>query len=724
MRQRVLLAALMAITATACLGASVALASGAWSDSSWVDAVSNVGLLPAGYSVTVDESGVTTSGALGGSGSLAATGTGNVNYGYARECAPSSDGGPFSAGHYPPETCGEAGRAYSAGGSPEQPSGFWFTGNDHCTSAGRPFSGSEFIWHVTLPETGSWHVDVYVPNWTSYGWGNQYVLSADDGRFENTGFIQQAAHGSWVNAFGSHRFTAGHDYTVQLTPADTSDPYCHYQMADQMRWVYDGSPSPPAATVPVNTAPPTISGAAIEGLTLADLNGGWTNEPTAYTYQWEDCDSAGAHCTAIPGATSQFYVLTGSDVGHTVVVEETAANASGAGTPARSVATATVIQSSPVVPTPQCPSARAAIARHSPVATQASRRIGHRRSPRRRGHRRHAKRKLGHERVFALGQDEIAIAPGGSLATAYYHFEISAPQPFPHTAPNVHLDPVILDSRSRRVFLQFTTPEGCGVVLTGTFPPTRLKVAAKGKSFSLELTVPLTNLVTKVSSGSLTFDLSHGGVVGRRAAKVADSGGGTGGSGGVSMSLSSVLDVYANVLGAAGDSGKIAHATANLPAVERGAGDASPNGSQQPIGSTYKGPTADGRSISIEVADDKTTFKHIDLSHPAYPCSKPFASILESDESIDIAGWIAPTGVFAAFGEETLTFIDGELAGYTRVSVTGQILPSGTAAGVRVQQIDGSYTLMNYGTIGVAADAFCTYTAGFSASVAVTSGSG
>jgi hypothetical protein len=199
------------------------------------------GALPIGYSVDVDESGTTTSESLGGSGSLAATGQGNVNYGWARECAPSVDGGPFSTGQYPPETCAQLGRPYNFSGSPEQPSGFWFTGNQNCVNAGRPFSGSSLTWHVQLPQAGYWHVEVYIPSWTSYGWGDRYTLTSADGQFENYPLIQQAYHGQWVSLFGSHRFMASQDYTVALGLADGSDSYCHYQMADQMKWVYDGS---------------------------------------------------------------------------------------------------------------------------------------------------------------------------------------------------------------------------------------------------------------------------------------------------------------------------------------------------------------------------------------------------------------------------------------------------------------------------------------------------
>jgi hypothetical protein len=42
-----------------------------------------------------------------------------------------------------------------------------------------------------------------------------------------------------VSLFGSYKYTTGQDYTVELTLADSADSYCHYQIADQMRWVYD-----------------------------------------------------------------------------------------------------------------------------------------------------------------------------------------------------------------------------------------------------------------------------------------------------------------------------------------------------------------------------------------------------------------------------------------------------------------------------------------------------
>ncbi len=94
--------------------------------------------------------------------------------------------------------------------------------------------------------------------------------------------------------------------------------------------------------VPSNTSGPTVSGILLQGQVLTESHGTWTNNPTAYAYQWEDCNGSGASCTPILGATGQTYALQGSDVGHTLAVLESASNTSGAGTPASSAATGVV----------------------------------------------------------------------------------------------------------------------------------------------------------------------------------------------------------------------------------------------------------------------------------------------------------------------------------------------------------------------------------------------
>jgi hypothetical protein len=109
-----------------------------------------------------------------------------------------------------------------------------------------------------------------------------------------------------------------------------------------------GSPPPPPSP-PVNTALPVISGVAQQGQQLSASNGSWTNGPTAYAYQWQDCDASGANCTSISGATTSSYTLVSGDAGHTVRVVVTASNAGGQGV-ATSAQTATVTASTATAP--------------------------------------------------------------------------------------------------------------------------------------------------------------------------------------------------------------------------------------------------------------------------------------------------------------------------------------------------------------------------------------
>ena len=105
-------------------------------------------------------------------------------------------------------------------------------------------------------------------------------------------------------------------------------------------------PTTPALLAPTNTAPPAISGTPTQGQTLTTSDGSWNNLPTSFSYQWEDCDSAGASCTGITGATANSYTLTANDVGHTIRATVTASNLLGSGT-ATSDATSTVAQLAP-----------------------------------------------------------------------------------------------------------------------------------------------------------------------------------------------------------------------------------------------------------------------------------------------------------------------------------------------------------------------------------------
>ncbi len=96
---------------------------------------------------------------------------------------------------------------------------------------------------------------------------------------------------------------------------------------------------------PENTAPPTITGAAHEAQTLTASHGTWTNSPT-FTYQWQRCNSSGASCADISGATSSTYTLTSAEVDNTVRVVVTASN--GAGSASASSTVTGVIDGLPI----------------------------------------------------------------------------------------------------------------------------------------------------------------------------------------------------------------------------------------------------------------------------------------------------------------------------------------------------------------------------------------
>ena len=94
--------------------------------------------------------------------------------------------------------------------------------------------------------------------------------------------------------------------------------------------------SPPTAvvapTLPVSTAAPQIRGGASAqqsvqlGITGADWQ---TPDATTYASSWQRCDSSGAGCQTIGGATGTVYAPGSADVGHTLVAIVTATNIDG-----------------------------------------------------------------------------------------------------------------------------------------------------------------------------------------------------------------------------------------------------------------------------------------------------------------------------------------------------------------------------------------------------------
>jgi hypothetical protein len=88
-----------------------------------------------------------------------------------------------------------------------------------------------------------------------------------------------------------------------------------------------------ANTSPVNTVPATISGTTSVGSTLTVANGTFTGaQPITYTYAWQLCDTTGASCAPITGASAQTYLVASTALGKTLRAVVTATNASGSAT--------------------------------------------------------------------------------------------------------------------------------------------------------------------------------------------------------------------------------------------------------------------------------------------------------------------------------------------------------------------------------------------------------
>jgi len=166
--------------------------------------------------------------------------------------------------------------------------------------------------------------------------------------------LKLAAGNYWIGAItgptskvGGFRYdsvASSRDYNSNTYTSGPSNPFGPVTIDSEQTSLYATYVVPP-----VNVTPPTISGTARQGQTLTEAHGSWTNEPTSFTYQWLQCDSAGNNCAAISGAASQTYVPVKNDVGHTLRVQETASNAGGSSSPATSSATAPVLPPPPSV---------------------------------------------------------------------------------------------------------------------------------------------------------------------------------------------------------------------------------------------------------------------------------------------------------------------------------------------------------------------------------------
>lgn len=98
------------------------------------------------------------------------------------------------------------------------------------------------------------------------------------------------------------------------------------------------------ALPPTSLAEPRVSGTARAGNVLEAGRGTWSNDPTAFAFQWHRC-RPGEGCRPIGGARSSTYRLQEGDVGRTLRVAVTASNPDGS---VRRVSRATDVVAAPL----------------------------------------------------------------------------------------------------------------------------------------------------------------------------------------------------------------------------------------------------------------------------------------------------------------------------------------------------------------------------------------
>jgi hypothetical protein len=116
-----------------------------------------------------------------------------------------------------------------------------------------------------------------------------------------------------------------------------------------------GGASAPGKQPPLDVTLPSIGGQAQVGSLLTAASGTWTGKSLRYAYQWLRCDSSGASCRAVTGASARTYGVSAADLGATVRVIVTASNRNGstaATSPSTAVVTAPTAPASPPAPAP------------------------------------------------------------------------------------------------------------------------------------------------------------------------------------------------------------------------------------------------------------------------------------------------------------------------------------------------------------------------------------
>ena len=183
------------------------------------------------------------------------------------------------------------------------------------------------------------------------------ALSEGHGSWSNgpTAFVYQwlrcdTTGGSCVAVSGATAPSYG------LGPADVGATMRVQEAAFSLQGGYSAiATSSPTAIVSAPAAPsdlttPAVRGTAVQGQTLSESHGSWSESPSRYSVQWLRCNATGGTCSSIAGATGQSYVITNPDVGTTLRTREVATDQYGdSGVPALSNKTGVIRPLAPKV---------------------------------------------------------------------------------------------------------------------------------------------------------------------------------------------------------------------------------------------------------------------------------------------------------------------------------------------------------------------------------------
>ena len=186
-------------------------------------------------------------------------------------------------------------------------------------------------------QPGNFHVTSYTASSIATAW----TASTDNigvygyALYSNGTKVASVSAATLAYTFSS--LSCGTSYSLAAAAFDTAG---NYSTQVQLAQATAACSAPP-----VSTGPPVVSGTAQQGQTLTTTNGSWSGTtPMTFGYQWLRCDSSGANCTAISGATSSSYTLQAADVTFTLRSRVTATNSVGS---AAAVSAATTVTTAP-----------------------------------------------------------------------------------------------------------------------------------------------------------------------------------------------------------------------------------------------------------------------------------------------------------------------------------------------------------------------------------------